>query len=120
MSTLRVTLPRLCVSVLVMGLQWPLAALAGSHSGESNVTTVDTRDNAIVVSGRVLAGADRRPISGAAVSLAGQNTTTSGSGQFSFPSVSLSVSVTRRTTVCGRRVRCRLGGWKRPRGICRY
>jgi len=51
---------------------------------------VDTRDNTISVSGRVLVAATRAPLGGATVSLAGQNTSSSGAGQFSFPSVSLS------------------------------
>ncbi len=63
---------------------------AGSHSAASNITTVDTRDNVIAVSGRVLAVADRGPISGATVTLAGQHATTSAAGLFSFPGVSLS------------------------------
>ena len=63
---------------------------AGSHSAASNTTTVDTRDNVIAVSGRVLAAVDRAPMSGATVTLAGQSTTSSGAGLFGLPGVSLS------------------------------
>jgi hypothetical protein len=64
-------------------------ATAGSSSAESNLTTVDTRNNVIAVSGRVLSAANRAPVSGATVTLAGQNTSSSGAGLFSFPGVSL-------------------------------
>jgi hypothetical protein len=61
-----------------------------STSTTSGSVTVDTRDNLIAVSGRVLDAASRAPVSGATVTLAGQTTTSSGAGAFSFAGVSLS------------------------------
>lgn len=67
----------------------PWNARAATSSAQSNVATVDTRDSVIAVSGRVLAAATRAPISGAAVSLAGQNTTTAGDGTFALSGIVL-------------------------------
>jgi hypothetical protein len=81
---------RVWLSALVAGMALSVGAQGGSSSAESNVTTVDTRDRPIAVSGRVLDAATRAPIGGAAVSLAGQNTTTASSGQFGFAAVARS------------------------------
>lgn len=58
--------------------------------GFSSIFTVDFQANALAASGRVLNATNRAPISGAAVTLAGQSTSSSGAGLFSFASVSLS------------------------------
>jgi hypothetical protein len=57
----------------------------------SPVFAVDLQSLAggLTVSGRVLAAATRQPLSGASVSLAGQNTTTAGDGTFSLANISL-------------------------------
>lgn len=65
-------------------------AHAASSSADSNLTTVDTRDEGLTVAGRVVNAANHAPLSGAIVTLAGQNTSSSASGQFAFASVSLS------------------------------
>ncbi len=65
------------------------AARAGTSAGVSPVFTVDLQMT-LTVRGRVLDAASRAPVSGAAVTLAGQNTSSSGAGLFSFASVSLS------------------------------
>ncbi|MCW5553736.1 MAG: carboxypeptidase regulatory-like domain-containing protein [Verrucomicrobiae bacterium] len=85
-------------SRIVSWAPWQVAAMflcvasaeAASSTAFSPVITVDTRVVAVAVSGRVLDAASRAPISGAAVSLAGQNTSSSGAGLFSFASVSAS------------------------------
>lgn len=66
----------------------------GTATGTSSGFTVDLAalTRGIAVSGRVLDAASRAPVSGAAVSLAGQNTSSSGAGLFSFASVSSSGS----------------------------
>ncbi|MEK7675107.1 MAG: carboxypeptidase-like regulatory domain-containing protein, partial [Verrucomicrobiota bacterium] len=74
---------------VVSGLLAPMVE-AGTHSAESNLTTVDTRGTNITVSGRVLHAVTRSRLAGAAVVLAGQTATTSGSGEYAFASVSLS------------------------------
>jgi formylglycine-generating enzyme required for sulfatase activity len=66
------------------------AVLAGSSAAQSNITAMDTLVGGIAVSGRVLDSASRSPIGVATVTLAGQNTSSSGAGLFSFASVSLS------------------------------
>ena len=76
--------------LLFLGLAPVLSVPAGTSTGTSPVVTVDTRVGGIAVSGRMLDAASRAPVSGAAVTLAGQNTSSAGAGQFSFPSVSLS------------------------------
>jgi hypothetical protein len=66
-----------------------LPVRAATSSADSNVTVVDTRDNTLTISGRVRAAANAAAISGAAVSLGGQNTTTAGDGTFNLSGVAL-------------------------------
>ena len=66
------------------------AAHAASSTGVSPTFSVDLRVGGIAVSGRVLDAANRAALSGATVTLAGQSTSSSGAGLFSFASVSLS------------------------------
>jgi formylglycine-generating enzyme len=73
----------------IIGFRPVLPAWAATSSADSNVTAVDTRDNTLTVSGRVRAAADAEAISGAAVSLGGQNTTTAGDGTFTLSGVAL-------------------------------
>ena len=77
----------LVVAMVLLTLTWP--AQAATSSADSNVTTVDTRDNLLTVSGRVLDATSHAPITGASVTLAGQSASSSAAGQFSFASVSL-------------------------------
>ena len=72
----------------VLGLA-PLSAHAATSSAESNLTAVDTRDNPLAVSGRVLHGVTHNPLSGAAVSLAGVNAITAGDGGFLLTNIVL-------------------------------
>jgi hypothetical protein len=64
----------------------------GPGSGDSPRFTLDLQGLAggLAVKGRVLDAQTRAPVSGATVTLAGQSTSTSASGDFSFPNVSLS------------------------------
>jgi hypothetical protein len=78
--------PGLAVGVLLLAA----TADAATSTGVSPTLTVDLRVGGIAVSGRVLDAASRAPLSGATVTLAGQNTSSSGAGLFSFASVSLS------------------------------
>ena len=85
----------LCAAIgLALSFLVATPAWAASQSADSNVTTVDTRNNLLTVAGHVLDAASRSPLSGAAVTLAGQSTSSSASGQFSFGSVSLSSGYT--------------------------
>ncbi|MBE0540093.1 MAG: carboxypeptidase regulatory-like domain-containing protein [Verrucomicrobia bacterium] len=85
-------------SRIVSWVTWQVAGMflcvacanAASSTAFSPVITVDTRVVAIAVSGRVLDAASRAPVSGAAVSLAGQNTSSSSAGLFSFANVAAS------------------------------
>ena len=77
-------------AVLFLGLTSPMLASAATSTGVSPTFAVDLRVDGIAVSGRVLNATNRAPISGATVTLAGQNTSSSGAGLFSFASVSLS------------------------------
>lgn len=77
-------------AVLLLGLTPPMLAHAATSTGVSPTFTVDLQVNPVAVSGRVLDAASRAPISGATVTLAGRNTSSSGAGLFSFASVSLS------------------------------
>jgi hypothetical protein len=62
-----------------------------SYQAASAQFVVDLRGltGGLTVSGRVLAAATRQPLSGASVSLAGQNTSTAGDGKFSLANISL-------------------------------
>lgn len=80
---------RTIVGLVLSGALWLPAAHAATSSAISGPVTVDTQDKAIAVSGRVLDAGSRAPINGATVSLGWQNTSSSGAGMFSFPSVSL-------------------------------
>ncbi|MCX6915608.1 MAG: carboxypeptidase regulatory-like domain-containing protein, partial [Verrucomicrobia bacterium] len=66
-------------------------AQAGTSTAMSPAFTVDLQSlvGGLAVSGRVLAAATRQPLSGASVSLAGQNTSTAANGTFSLANVSL-------------------------------
>jgi hypothetical protein len=77
-------------AVLLLGLTSAMLADAATSTGVSPIVTVDTRVGGIAVSGRVLNAASREPISSATVTLAGQSTSSSGAGLFSFVSVALS------------------------------
>jgi hypothetical protein len=90
-TNLEMAIAALCVALLTAALS---PALGGTSSAQSNVTTVDTRDNPITVSGWVLAAATRAPINGAAVSLGGQNTSTAGDGTFALANVVLATGNT--------------------------
>ena len=72
-------------------LVWICPGIAGgaSSSADSNLTTVDTRDEGLAVSGRVLHGITRNPLSGAAVSLAGLNASTASDGRFALSNIVL-------------------------------
>src|SRR5438552_12084200 len=76
-------------------------ARAASSSADSNLTTVDTQNNLLTVAGRVLDAATRAPLNSATVSLAGQGTSSSASGQFSFDSISLSSGTTLNVSKSG-------------------
>jgi hypothetical protein len=73
----------------LMGLGVSLPASAATGSADSNITVVDTRDNALTVSGRVRAATGGAAISGAAVSLGGQSATTAAGGTFTLSGVVL-------------------------------
>ncbi len=81
-------LPLLVLWCAAQGLALP-SAHAATSSADSNVTAVDTRDNTLTVSGRVRAATNSAAISGAAVSLRGQNTATAGDGTFTLSGVVL-------------------------------
>ena len=83
-------LPLLVLWCAAQGLAL-LSTHAATSSAMSPVFTVDLQSLAggLTVSGRVLAAATRQPLSGASVSLAGQNATTAGDGTFSLASISL-------------------------------
>jgi hypothetical protein len=83
-------LPLLVLWCAAQGLALP-SAVAATSSAMSPVFSVDLQSLAggLTVSGRVLAAATRQPLSGASVSLAGQNTTTAGDGTFSLANISL-------------------------------
>ena len=80
---------RLIVGLCITGGLLTLRAQAATSSADSNATTVDTRDNLPTVSGRVLDATSRLPVNATSVTLAGQSTSSSVAGQFSFASVSL-------------------------------
>ena len=66
---------------VVFGLLAPMIE-AGTHSADSNATAVDTRDNLMTVSGRVRDAQTGTAITGATVSLAGQNRPRRATGRF--------------------------------------
>lgn len=72
-----------------LGVMIPFLTLAGSDSAVSPVFSVDLQLTA-TVEGRVLDGDSHALIVGATVSLAGQNDTTDGQGEFSIPNADLS------------------------------
>ncbi len=72
----------------------PMVAYAAIHSADSNTTIVDTRNNLLAVSGRVLDATSRLPVNGANATLAGQSTSSSASGQFAWANVSLNAGNT--------------------------
>ena len=74
---------------LLLGLLSPRLAPAATSTGVSPVFAVDLQARSVAVSGRVLNAPNRAPVSGATVTLAGQSTSSSGAGLFSFASVSL-------------------------------
>ena len=80
---------RLIVGLCITGGLLTLRAQAATSSADSNATTVDTRDNLPTVSGRVLDATSRLPVNATSVTLAGQSTSSSASGQFSIASVAL-------------------------------
>ena len=88
-------LPLLVLWCAAQGLALP-SAHAATSSAMSPVFTVDLQSLAggLTVSGRVRAAATRQPLSGASVSLAGQNTTTAGDGTFSLVNISLAIGNT--------------------------
>ena len=89
------------LAALLLCLITPLLARAASSTAVSPIFTVDLQVSPIAVSGRVLHATTRAALSGAAVTLAGQSTSSSGSGQFSFPTVSLSGANTLRVNKAG-------------------
>jgi hypothetical protein len=58
--------------------------MAGSHSAESNVTTVDTRGELRSVSGRVVAAKTLTALPGVSVAYSGSTRTTDSGGRFAF------------------------------------
>jgi hypothetical protein len=83
-------LPLLVLWCAAQGLALP-SAEAGTSTATSPVFTVDLQSltGGLTVNGRVLAAATGQPLSGASVSLAGQNTSTAGDGTFSLANISL-------------------------------
>lgn len=72
------------VGALVVGVGLPYAIQAGSHSAESNVTTVDTRSELRSVSGRAVAAKTLAGLPGVTVAYAGSTRTTDSGGRFAF------------------------------------
>ena len=72
-----------------------------THSAPSGATAVDTRDNTLAVYGRVLSAATGAALPGATVTLAGQSTTTSTSGSYTFTGVSLAAGNTLAVSKAG-------------------